>query len=118
VKEVDMKYMLMLFEPDTDWTAVPPDKAQAALAEHGEFCAWLRERGIPYSGEPLREAGTATTLRPVGDELVVTDGPFAELRENLGGFYVVDVRDLDEAIEVARRCPTASGTEIRPIWEV
>ena len=49
---------------------------------------------------------------------MVTDGPFAELKENLGGFYVIDVKDLDEAIEVAKRCPTGTATEIRPIWEV
>ena len=113
-----MKYMLMLFEPETDWTAVAPETAEAALAEHGVFCAWMRERGIPYSGEPLRESATATTLRRVGDDLVVTDGPFAELKENLGGFYIIDVKDLDEAIEVAKRCPTGTATEIRPIWEV
>jgi hypothetical protein len=113
-----MKYMLLLFERETDWTAVAPERAEAALAEHGQFCDWMRERGIPFSGEPLREQSTATTLRRAGDDLVVTDGPFAELKENLGGFYIVDVKDLDEAIEVAKRCPMGAGTEIRPIWEV
>jgi hypothetical protein len=113
-----MKYMLMLFEPDTDWTTVDPSVAEEALREHGVFCDWMRERGIPFSGEPLREQASATTLRRVGDELVVTDGPFAELKENLGGYYIIDVTDLDEAIEVAKRCPTGTATEIRPIWEV
>jgi hypothetical protein len=112
-----MKYMLLLFEPETDWSSVPPERLDAALAEHAAFTGWLDARGIPHSGEALREAATATTLRRAGDEVVVTDGPYAELKENLGGFYVVDVRDLDEALEVARRCPSGGATEIRPIWD-
>jgi hypothetical protein len=111
-----MKYMLLLFEPETDWSAVPPEALDAALAEHAAFTAWLDERGIPHSGEALREAATATTLRHTGAGVVVTDGPYAELKENLGGFYVIDVPDLDEAIAVARRCPSGGATEIRPIW--
>jgi len=112
-----MKYMLMLFEPEIDWSQ-RPDELRESLAEHGEFEKWLQERGIAADGHALRGASTATTLRKVGDEMIVTDGPFAELKENLGGFYVIDAKDLDEAIEAARRCPTITATEIRPIWEL
>jgi hypothetical protein len=110
-----MKYMLLLFEPETDWQS-RPDELRVELARHQEFIDWMDARGIPHSGEALGGQSTATTLRPVGDDLVVTDGPYAELKENLGGYYVIDVKDLDEAIEVARRCPTTTATEIRPIW--
>jgi len=113
-----MKYMLMLYETETDWSQ-HPEELQASLAEHDAFDAWLKERGIPVvGGEALHGNSSATTLRKVGDEMVVTDGPYAELKESLGGFYIIDVKDLDEAIEVARRCPTGTGTEIRPVWEM
>ncbi|WP_246219756.1 YciI family protein [Phytoactinopolyspora halotolerans] len=109
--------MLMLFEPDTDWLSVPKDELDAALAEHSTFIAYLEQQGIPFSGAALRPSSAATTLRPDGDGALVTDGPYVELKENLGGYYVIDVRDLDEAIEVARKCPMGSGIEVRPIWD-
>lgn len=112
-----MKYMLMLFEPDTDWDAVSEDEQAAALEEHGRFVAYLREHGIAFSGEALRPSSAATTLRIEGADRVVSDGPYVELKENLGGFYIIDVTDMDAALEVAKRCPTGTGIEIRPIWD-
>jgi hypothetical protein len=114
-----MKYMLMLFEQDTDWDAVPEAERTATLDEHGAFIAYLKKRGIEFSGEALRPSTTATTLRPAGpgQDLLVTDGPYVELKENLAGYYVVDAADLDDAIEIARHCPTGTGTEIRPLWD-
>jgi hypothetical protein len=112
-----MKYMLMLFEKDTDWLSVPKEQLEAALAEHEEFCRYLEEQQIPYSGAALRPSSEATTLRPSGDDAVVTDGPYIELKENLGGYYIIDVEDLDRALEVAARCPMGSGIEIRPTWD-
>lgn len=113
-----MKYMLMLFEKPTDWESLPEEEVAAALAEHEKFAEFLTERGISASGEALRSAWTATTLRPSGDDMLVTDGPYMELKEHLGGFYIIDVKDLDEALEVAKRCPTGTATEVRPIWEM
>lgn len=112
-----MKYMLMLFEKDTDWEAVPAERRNATLAEHGDFAKYLLERGIEFSGAALRPSWTATTLRPDGDERLVTDGPYVELKENLGGFYIVDVKDLDEALEIAGHCPMGTATEVRPVWD-
>lgn len=112
-----MKYMLMLFEPDKDWEAAPPEEREAALAGHSAFVDYLDQRGIAHTGHALRPATSATTLRPAGDDVLVTDGPYVELKENLGGFYIIDVKNLDEAIAVAKRCPTGTGTEIRPIWD-
>nr|WP_042182493.1 YciI family protein [Kibdelosporangium sp. MJ126-NF4] len=112
-----MKYMLLLHEQDTDWTSVPQDELDKALSAHGEFVQYLTKRGRPFSGEALRPSYTATTLRPKGDGVLVTDGPYVELKEHIGGFYVIEADTLDEAIEVAKRAPMGSGTEIRPIWD-
>lgn len=113
-----MKFMIMLFEADTDWQAVPADALDAALAEHGAFTRMLTERGIAYSGEAVRDSREAVTLRRSGDEFKRTEGPFApDLPAQLAGFYVIDVADRDEAVEIARSCPTGTATEIRPIWE-
>jgi hypothetical protein len=80
----------------------------------------LRQAGIPFEGYALQESATATCVRADGEELLTADGPFAETREQLGGYYVIDVPDLDRAIEWARRCPAArNGTlEIRPVMEL
>lgn len=109
--------MLLLFEPETDWTQVAKEEVDGALREHEQFVQFLRERGVAFTGEALQPQSTATTLRPDGDDMIITDGPYAELKENLGGFYVVDARDLDEALEIAKRCPFGSAIEVRPVQE-
>ena len=111
-----MKFILLLWEPDTDWQSVPKERLDAALAAHGAFIDYLDGRGIPWTGGALAAQDTATTLRPGDDGPVVTDGPFIELKEGIGGHYVIDVADQAEAVEVAKQCPMASATEIRPIW--
>ncbi|MBX6356609.1 MAG: hypothetical protein IRZ05_12230 [Micromonosporaceae bacterium] len=111
-----MKFMIMLFERPTDWTAAPSEVREDALAEHAAFTRYLRDAGIPYSGEAVAPASQARSLRRTEDGLVLQEGPFAAAEHNLGGFYVIDVKDMDQAVEVARRCPTGVGTEIRPIW--
>lgn len=111
-----MKYMLMLYEKDTDWDAVQSERLEAALGEHEKFVQMLRERGIAFSGAALRQSTAATTLRRSRDRIVVSDGPYVELKEHIGGFYTIDAPDLDAAIEIAKLCPTGTGTEIRPIW--
>lgn len=107
----------MLFEKETDWAQVPPAELADALREHEKFIQFLRERGVAFSGEALQPQSTATTLRPDRDDMIITDGPYVELKENLGGFYIIEARDLDEALEIAKRCPTGTGTEVRPIQQ-
>ena len=111
-----MKYMLLLWEPDTEWDTVPEPQLRAALDAHEEFIAYLDEHGIEHTGGALRPSTTATTMRPDGADVLVTDGPYVELVEHLGGYYVVEARDLDHALQIARRCPMGSGTEVRPLW--
>jgi hypothetical protein len=88
----------------------------SALADHDAFTAWLRERGIPYYGEAVAPPERARTLRRRDGEFVAEDGPYVSTESHLGGFYVIDVPSMAEAEEIARRCPTGTGTEIRPIW--
>lgn len=120
-----MKYMLMLFQSpefEAEWAAMD-DAAQAKiLAEFEAFDAAATERGVKIlGGNELALSHTATTVRrtvhAVGDredDFVVTDGPFAEVAEHLGGYYEVEARDLDHVLEVVKFLP-AGTTEIRPI---
>ena len=105
------------------------DKRQAEMsdAEAGEqfagYMAWGEEmgsRGVLQGGERLRPAATATTVRVREGDVLTSDGPFAETKEQLAGFYLVDCKDLDEAIDVASRIPGAThgSVEVRPIWEM
>lgn len=113
-----MKYMLLLIGPDYDFDQMAPEELEADMKAYGVFEDFLRERGIPFSGEALQDKSTATTLRQDAEGgIVVTDGPYADLKEQIGGFYLIDVRDFDEALEVAKRCPMAPGAiEIRPVY--
>jgi hypothetical protein len=114
-----MRYLLLIYTPETD-EVPPPDVAEASHVAYGQFTAEIKRRGLFQAGEALTPTSTATTVRVVDGETVATDGPFAETKEALGGFYLIEARDLDEAIEVAAKIPASrSGSiEIRPIWEL
>ncbi|MFI7617144.1 YciI family protein [Nonomuraea terrae] len=112
-----MKFALLLFDPEDYWDSVSEEEMGAAVAEHAAFAAYLRERGIPFSGEALKPAAEARSLRPSGDGPVAADEPFMALRQDLAGFYLIECAGLDEAEEIARRCPIGAGIEIRPVWE-
>ncbi len=111
-----MKYMLMIYENERDYGA---DKAGAALdaivAEHRAFAAELGP--VLVGGAGLKNSATATTVRTRAGAKAIHDGPFAETKEQLGGFYIVDVPDLDAAIALARRVPLLGegAVEIRPV---
>jgi hypothetical protein len=114
-----MRYLLLIYTPETD-VEPAPDVAAASHAAYGAFTADIKARGLFQAGEALTPTSTATTVRVVDGETIATDGPFAETKEALGGFYLIEARDLDEAIETAARIPAARGgsIEIRPIWEL
>jgi len=111
-----MQYALLIYgeEPQGE---VPPDAIQAMMAEYDVFTQHIRERGALRVGEALHPSPTATTVRVQDGRTVTTDGPFAETKEFLGGFYVVEAADLDEAIRYAAMIPGAkSGSiEVRPV---
>jgi hypothetical protein len=114
-----MRYLLLIYTAESDET-VPDDVAAASHAAYGAFTADIRARGLFQAGEALTPTSTATTVRVVDGEVVATDGPFAETKEALGGFYLIEARDLDEAIETAAKIPAAAfgSIEVRPIWEL
>jgi hypothetical protein len=113
-----MRYLLLIYTPelpDADMTDAPPDEWEA----YGAFTRDIRERGLYEAGEALHPTSSATTVRVRNGETVTTDGPFAETKEALGGFYLIDAKDLDEAIEVAAKIPGAKqgSIEVRPIFD-
>lgn len=116
-----MQYLLLIYGDEHAMgeamgTASEADQAESMRAWF-DYTDWLVEKGWMRAGEALEPTATATSVRAVTGEPVVTDGPFAETKEQLGGFYLIETANLDEAIEAAGRCPGARyGTiEVRPI---
>jgi hypothetical protein len=112
-----VRYLLLIYSPPWDNAQISPEEQAASMDEWGEFTADLMKRGVMEAGEALEGVETATTVRVTEGDSVITDGPFAETAEILGGFYVLNVKDLDEAIEIAGICPGAKygSIELRPI---
>ena len=114
-----MRYLLLIYTRETD-EQPSEEVANASHAAYAAFTADVKARGLFQAGEALTPTTTATTVRVVDGETVTTDGPFAETKEALGGFYLIEARDLDEAIETAAKIPAAKdgSIEVRPIWEL
>ncbi|MFW2382489.1 MAG: YciI family protein [Acidimicrobiales bacterium] len=112
-----MKYALLIYSDPT----VEPSQEEMAkiMEEYYNFTNSINERGINLGGEALDGIDTATTVRVRNDETLTTDGPFAETKEVLGGFYLIDVADLDAAIAVAAELPGSwhGSVEVRPVWD-
>jgi len=119
-QEDPMRYLLLIAGDEAQIQGGTPEQGEAMMAEYAEFGKEMAERGVLQGGERLRFSSDATTVRVRDGELLATDGPFAETKEQLGGYYVVDCKDLDEAIEVASKIPGArvGSIEVRPIWEM
>jgi hypothetical protein len=115
-----MKYMLLLIGDENRWPNLSEDEVKEATKAYEDYGRQLIEAGAFVAGEGLQPTSTATTLSIVGGERVLSDGPFAETKEQLGGFYLLDCKDLDEALDWAEKCPAAQvgGTiEIRPVMD-
>ena len=114
-----MRYLLLIYEEPP---ATPPTEEEwaAMMPEYYAYTGWLRESGWMQGGEALQDVDTATTVSVRDGQRVVTDGPFAETKEHLGGYYLIEAKDLNDAIQVASRIPGARvGTiEVRPIAPV
>ncbi len=115
-----MRYLLMICGDESAAEARSPEEEAATLAEYGVFMEEMGKRGVLQGGERLRPTTDATTVRVREGEVLTSDGPFAETKEQVGGYFVVDCKNLDDAIEVAAKIPHArSGSiEVRPIWEM
>lgn len=114
-----MRYMLLIYGDEQAYASLPEEAAQAEMKRWYDYTDWLKEKGWYKAGDALLPTTQATTVRAPEGNRTVTDGPFAETKEQLGGYYEVDVADLDEAIEAAAECPgSAYGSiEVRPIME-
>ncbi len=115
-----MKYMLLCYDDEQAWQRAGDDIHQAAMNEAVRLTHELNEKGQYLLASPLQPASTATSVRVRNGKAAVTDGPFTETREVLGGFYLIDVANLDEAIKIAVRHPGQrfGMVEIRPVVEL
>lgn len=112
-----MKYLLMIYGNETEAAKMTEAEQQAEIAEYGGYSAEVVSRGVYVNGEALLPTHTATTVRVRDGKTLTTDGPFAETKEQLGGYYLLDCKDLDEAIEMAAKIPNArnGSVEVRPV---
>jgi hypothetical protein len=117
--EADVKYMLLICRDEQAWDKLSVTERQQIYAEMMAVAEELTARGQYLGGFPLHPSSSATSVRVRDGKRLVTDGPFAETREQLGGYMIVDVKDLDEAISIAARVPLArtSTVEVRPVRE-
>lgn len=113
-----MQYLLMIYVDEAAAADVPPDVVKKMMPAYAEYTKALVASGALLGGERLKPTSTATTVRVRNGKSQVLDGPYADTKEQLGGYYLIDVPDLDAALDWAARCPGASmGTlEVRPIW--
>jgi hypothetical protein len=114
-----MRYLLLIYADESTSEGMTEAEVQASLAPWWEYDSALNDAGASLGGEALQPTTTATTVRDEGGKPLVTDGPFAETKEQLGGYYLLDVENLDAAIEWAHKCPAAKygSIELRPIHE-
>lgn len=112
-----MQYLLLIYDDEKKWAAMAPAESGALFQEYNQFTDAIKKSGQFVAGEALKPVATATTVRIREGKTLTTDGPFAETKEQLGGFYLVEAKDLDEAIAIAARIPSAKvgSIEVRPI---
>jgi hypothetical protein len=114
-----MRYLVLIYGDEQAGLAMSEAESQAEMAEYYAFTNMVRERGVYEGGEALHPISAATTVRVRDGKTLTTDGPFAETKEQLGGYYILNCQNLDEAIEMATHIPGVrrGSIEIRPIYE-
>ena len=113
-----MQYLLMIYRSEAEHAAMDASTRQTMMADYGAFTQSIIQSGNFKAGDRLQNTHTATTVRVRDGKTLTTDGPFAETREQLGGYYLVEAKDLDAALAIAARIPGArfGSIEVRPIW--
>lgn len=113
-----MQYMLMIYRDEAEMQASTPADIGQLVAAYGAYTEAMKQSGVLIAGDRLRPVSAATTVRIADGKTQVLNGPYAETREQLGGYYLIDVPDLDAALSWASRCPGAAvgSIEVRPIW--
>jgi hypothetical protein len=112
-----MKYLCLIYENEGEWANYSKEQTDAIMGEYFTFTDDIKKSGHLLGGEALQPTQTATTVRVRNGKVSTTDGPFAETKEQLGGYYLVEAKDLNDAIQVAARIPGArhGAVEVRPI---
>ena len=112
-----MQYMLLIYHKEGDQATMSQEEGQALMAGYWAFGDEAQKKGVLRGGDGLHPTSAATTVRVRDGKTLTTDGPFAETKEQLGGYYILDCRDLDEAIEWAAKIPDVKrgSVEIRPV---
>ena len=115
-----MQYLMMLYAEEAGLANVTPDEMQKVMADFNDFTNDVKAKNIYVGSNRLRPVASATSVRVRDGKTIMTDGPFAETKEQLGGYYLLDCKDLDEAIGYAAKIPGALwGTvEVRPVWGI
>jgi len=115
-----MKYMLLIYGNEAARQSVPKEQMNQMFAAYGAYTEAMKKAGAFVAGDPLQPTSTASTVRVNGGSTKVLNGPYADTKEQLGGYYIIDVADLDAALSWAARCPGASvGTlEVRPLMSM
>jgi hypothetical protein len=115
-----MRYMLLIYDREADMAKMSEAEQGAFFGEYMAFSEAIEKSGHHKAGAPLQPVATATTVRVKNGKTITTDGPFAETREQLGGYYIIEAKDLDEAIGIAARVPSSrtGSVEVRPIMEI
>jgi hypothetical protein len=113
-----MQYLLMIYANEAEYAKLDPETGKKVLGEYQAFTQSIIQNGNFKAGDRLQPTSTATTVRVRAGTVLTTDGPFAETREQLGGYYLIEAKDLDTAIGIAARIPGAryGSIEVRPIW--
>ena len=115
-----MQYMLLIYANEAGFQTLTPAQAAEAMASYGAYTEALAKAKLLVSSNRLQPVATTTTLRVAGGKTEVLNGPYAETKEQLGGYFLIDVPDLDAALSWAARCPGAShgSVEVRPVWSM
>jgi hypothetical protein len=113
-----MQYLLMIYQNEAEYAKMDAATAKSMTEEYGVFTQGIVQSGNFKAGDRLQPTSTATTVRVRDGKTLTTDGPFAETREQLGGYYLIEAKDLDAALGIAARIPSArvGSIEVRPIW--
>jgi hypothetical protein len=113
-----VQYLLLIYDNEHQFEAQPKAELDRIMADYTAFTADIQRSGHMVGANRLQPVATATTVRVRNGKTQITDGPFAETREQLGGYYLIEAKDLDEATKIAARIPSArlGSIEVRPIW--
>ncbi len=114
-----MKYLCLIYHDENSWAALPDDEVEAMMTEFRAFGESIRKSGHFLAGHQLAPARAAATVRVRNGRMSATDGPYAETKEQLGGYYLIEAADLNDAMQIASRIPSArvGSVEVRPLHE-